>query len=149
MNGWQLNKYRQLRARGWRAQYALNFARECERLFAVKCEEWEDPHNDNTACIRFVWDYDPYYEPDGDYDTEEEARLLDLGEYEALCCAAYKPRVVLGEYGAYVDGWETAPVAVIGGVVVRAYERAEDGMTRDDYMREIEIDLAYQCGVLA
>jgi hypothetical protein len=66
------------------------------------------------------WTYDYDYEPDGDYDIESERAALRSGELEAFMCCVYLPRVVLGEYGAYVDGWDTVPADVLGGVVAES-----------------------------
>lgn len=124
-----LRWYRKLRRfPGTRASYCLNFARN---IVAV-----EDAVDDGR--IRFTWEYDTDYQPDGDYDLELERRRLESGEWEALGCIAEVPRAC-PHCGNTLEGeWDHA--ASLWGIVVEAGGE-------DSYQREVEVDLADEAGI--
>lgn len=111
------------------ARCALNVARD-----EVALQEAE-----NDGLIRFTWEWDQDYEPDGDYDLEEERSKLANGEWEALGCIAETPRVCAHCGGDLKGEWSHA--ASLWGIVV-------DVDDRESYRREVERELASEAGVI-
>jgi len=138
----EVRTYKRLRAEGWRASYAYAHMKRDRALARV--EIVGDPDSEPTPWdgvgIIFQWVDDWDYEPDGDYDLEDERAKLASGEWEALVCDAYVPDYRIGPNGGYFDGWTRA--GSLGGVVVGS------SCIDDAYRREVESDLAYECGVL-
>lgn len=126
--------YRRARSDGWLAQYALRFARDDAALQAAEA----------LLFIRFEWPDDMDYVPDGDYDVEYEQRMLNAGTWEAHGCVAYVPKVPTCPNCSHPLGdasWDN--VASLWGTV------GPFDSTDETYRRSIEIDLAYEAGVLA
>lgn len=91
--------------------------------------------------VSFDWSYDECYEPDGDYDLEEERRNLNSGTWEALQCVASGPKTFCVAHRHVVD----EPEASLHGIVV-PWDDEYQGMK--SYRREIERELAHELGVI-
>ncbi len=119
-----------------RAQFCVRMARDEIALREAESEE----------LIRFRWEYDCDYLPEnsgdpqwGDIDQANETAKLKSGEWEALVCFAEVPRKCQ-HCGNVVDGdWEVS--AALGGIVV-------DIDDVHNYKREVERELASECGVI-
>jgi hypothetical protein len=134
--------YRARRADGWPALYALRNTRD-HAWVRENVYDRDDAAPMDGRGVAMDWEPDWDYESDGDYDTDAERADIASGKLTPVVVVAYRPRVVLGTYGAYVDGWEDYPSDALGGVVV------EDpyGWRDDPYMVDIVRDMASMAGM--
>jgi hypothetical protein len=129
-----INGYRSLRSQGWRAQEALRHVRDDARLSDAE----------EAGLIRFRWEWDDEFDLDNYSDIpeliEEAREKLERDYWEARSCIAEVPSRTVRPF-ADVDAWEVS--GSLWGVV-GPFDR-----TDKDYRRSVEIDLAYESGVLA